>query len=116
MVNVPADHGQDWNRSVKVLREDILQKIKRILGVDIEPFIRMEQVWQPPGIQEDTLSYRGALYGTSSNSMMSAFLRHPNFSRKIKGVYFVGGTAHPGGGIPLCLQSAKIATKMVAEA
>jgi phytoene desaturase len=115
MVNGPADHGQDWNRSVNVLRKNIFQKIKRNLGADVESLIRMEKVWQPLGIQEDTLSYKGALYGTSSNSMISAFLRHPNFSRQIKGLYFVGGTAHPGGGIPLCLQSAKIATEMIAE-
>lgn len=50
----------------------------------------------------------GALYGTASNSIFSAFLRHPNFLRKIAHLYFVGGSVHPGGGIPLCLASAKI--------
>ena len=39
---------------------------------------------------------------------MSAFLRHSNFSSKIKDLYFCGGTVHPGGGIPLALNSAKI--------
>jgi phytoene dehydrogenase-like protein len=43
---------------------------------------------------------------------MAAFFRHPNFS-KVKGLYFVGGSVHPGGGIPLCLLSAKIATEMI---
>jgi phytoene dehydrogenase-like protein len=40
--------------------------------------------------------------------MFSAFLRHPNFLKGIKNLYFVGGSVHPGGGIPLCLASAKI--------
>jgi phytoene dehydrogenase-like protein len=53
------------------------------------------------------------LYGTSSNSKFAAFLRHPNFKKKVKGLYFVGGSVHPGGGIPLCLMSAKIATNDV---
>jgi phytoene dehydrogenase-like protein len=56
----------------------------------------------------------GSLYGTSSNSKMAAFLRHPNFSKTIKGLYFVGGSVHPGGGIPLCLKSAKIMSEIVA--
>jgi hypothetical protein len=38
---------------------------------------------------------------------MAAFLRHPNFHRQIPNLFFVGGSAHPGGGIPLCLLSAK---------
>jgi phytoene dehydrogenase-like protein len=48
------------------------------------------------------------LYGTSSNNQFAAFLRHANFSSKIKELYFVGGSVHPGGGIPLALLSAKI--------
>ena len=49
----------------------------------------------------------GSLYGSSSNNLMSAFLRHPNFSKDILNLYFCGGSVHPGGGIPLCLLSAK---------
>jgi phytoene dehydrogenase-like protein len=44
---------------------------------------------------------------------MAAFLRHPNFSRQIEGLYFCGGSVHPGGGIPLCLLSAKIVAELV---
>jgi phytoene dehydrogenase-like protein len=43
---------------------------------------------------------------------MAAFLRHPNRHRRIPNLYFVGGSAHPGGGIPLCLLSAKIAANL----
>jgi phytoene dehydrogenase-like protein len=46
--------------------------------------------------------------------MWAAFRRHPNFS-KIKGLYFTGGSVHPGGGIPLCLSSAKIVAEMFPE-
>jgi phytoene dehydrogenase-like protein len=44
---------------------------------------------------------------------MSAFLRQANFSSRHKGLYFCGGSVHPGGGIPLCLLSAKIATDII---
>jgi phytoene dehydrogenase-like protein len=46
---------------------------------------------------------------------MAAFLRHPNFSQNIKNLYFVGGSVHPGGGIPLCLLSAKITAELIKE-
>jgi phytoene dehydrogenase-like protein len=55
------------------------------------------------------------LYGTASNNVFSAFLRHKNFSSDIKGLYFCGGSVHPGGGIPLCLNSAKIVAQLVSE-
>ncbi|MFA7181187.1 MAG: hypothetical protein WC077_08560, partial [Bacteroidales bacterium] len=59
----------------------------------------------------NTLSSRGSLYGTSSNSMTSAFMRHPNKLKRFKNVWFTGGSVHPGGGIPLCLASASIVEK-----
>jgi phytoene dehydrogenase-like protein len=46
---------------------------------------------------------------------MAAFFRHPNGGKGYKGLYFVGGSVHPGGGIPLCLCSAAIMTDMVAK-
>jgi len=47
--------------------------------------------------------------------MMSAFMRHANFSSKIKDLYFCGGSVHPGGGIPLCMLSAKIVDEIIHE-
>jgi phytoene dehydrogenase-like protein len=44
---------------------------------------------------------------------MSAFFRQANFSQNIKGLYFCGGSVHPGGGIPLCLLGGKIASEMI---
>ena len=115
MVNAPANMGQDWLQFKEQYKAAIIEKLNRILGVDIAPLIEVEEVLDPVTIEERTDSYMGSLYGTSSNSKMAAFLRHPNFSKKIKNLYFVGGSVHPGGGIPLCLKSAAIMTKMVAK-
>ena len=112
MINAPANYGQDWVALRAQARSAILAKIQRALGVDIEPFIEVEDLLDPPTIEARTGSDRGALYGASSNNAMAAFLRHPNFHRKIPNLYFVGGSAHPGGGIPLCLLSAKIAANL----
>lgn len=108
MVNAPADHGQDWEKEIPQLRNNVLNKLNRILKTDLAPLIKEESVMSPPEIQAKTKSHLGALYGASSNNKLAAFLRHPNFKRSIDQLYFCGGSVHPGGGIPLCLLSAKI--------
>ena len=108
MINAPGNYGQDWEELKMQARKNIIAKLNRILGEDIEALITEEMVLEPKGIEANTSSYRGALYGAASNSKFAAFLRHPNFSKKINGLYFCGGSVHPGGGIPLCLLSAKI--------
>jgi len=113
MVNAPANTSQNWGDLKERLRNTVINKLSRILGEDIEPLIATEHTADPSLIEEQTGSYMGSLYGTSSNSRSAAFLRHPNFSDTIRGLYFCGGSVHPGGGIPLCLKSAKIVTDLI---
>jgi len=115
MVNAPADYGQDWSALRAQVRASVLAKVERVLGVDVAPFIEVEDFLDPPRIQSRTSSDRGALYGSSSNSTMAAFLRHPNRG-PLKNLYVCGGSAHPGGGIPLCLLSGKIVGEAVPQA
>ena len=116
MINVPYDDGQDWDRLIAEARKNILAKLSRQLKTDIAPLIVTESILEPRLIESRTQSYRGALYGTSSNSRLAAFFRHPNFSRHIKALYFCGGSVHPGGGIPLALSSAKIVDRLIKPA
>lgn len=113
MVNAPADAGQNWEALKQLLRHNILDKLSRMLGEDIASQIATEHTLDPIMIQQQTASYMGSLYGTSSNSRLAAFLRHANFTSSIKGLYFCGGSVHPGGGIPLCLKSAKIVSELI---
>jgi phytoene desaturase len=115
MVNAPNNQGQDWDKLIAETRKNALQKLSRILKTDIESLIEAEMLLDPRSIEQKTASVQGALYGNSSNNRFAAFLRHANFSSKIKNLYFCGGSVHPGGGIPLCLLSAKIATDLVNE-
>ena len=116
MINTPANHGQNWEQMVQRLRTLIIEKLSKILQVPLASKIVCEEILTPPGIEEKTQSYMGALYGASSNDPMAAFLRHPNFSNRIKNLYFCGGSVHPGGGIPLCLLSAKIIDDLIPKA
>ena len=108
LINVPHNTGQDWAAITARVRQVVIDKMSLALSVDFKELIEVEQILDPLSIEAKTASFGGALYGTSSNALMSAFMRHPNFSSSIKGLYFVGGSVHPGGGIPLALLSAKI--------
>ena len=113
MINSPNDSGQDWDNMIDEVKSNILKKINRLLNIELEDYIEYEKVYTPKTIESNTQSYMGSLYGSSSNNLMSAFLRHPNFSNKILNLYFCGGSVHPGGGIPLCLLSAKIVSQLI---
>ncbi len=113
MINAPENTGQDWDTMIAETRKNIIKKINRILDIDIEKNILFEKISDPRNIEEKTGSYKGSLYGISSNSMFAAFNRHANFKKKYRNLYFTGGSVHPGGGIPLCLASAKIIDKEI---
>lgn len=115
MINAPGNYGQDWEALKIKAKKHIITKLNRILDISLEDLITTEHILDPVGIETNTSSYRGALYGAASNDRFAAFLRHPNFSQKIKDLYFCGGSVHPGGGIPLCLLSAKIVGDLVAK-
>lgn len=115
LINAPAHTGADTTEMRLQLRRNVLQKLSNRLGRDVEAAIAVEEFLDPQRIEVKTGSYLGALYGTSSNSKMAAFLRHPNTVSSLRGLYFCGGSVHPGGGIPLCFKSAEIVAGEVAR-
>lgn len=115
MINVPADSGQDWEALTRKAKAFIIEKLNRMLAVDVESLIETENILTPPLIEQKTSSQGGALYGSSSNERMAAFFRQANFHNKVDGLYFCGGSVHPGGGIPLCMQSARITADLIAN-
>ncbi|MEL6534444.1 MAG: 1-hydroxycarotenoid 3,4-desaturase CrtD [Bacteroidota bacterium] len=112
MINVPNNQGQNWDQLIAEARERILDKVSRMLDYDVRSVLEVEEYLDPRRIESKTSSSQGALYGNSSNNRYAAFLRHSNFSKRIKGLYFCGGSVHPGGGIPLSLSSAKIVSEV----
>jgi phytoene desaturase len=113
MVNVPHNKSGEPIAYANEIRKNTIAKINRVLKTDIENLIEEETILDPLGIEVQTSSFGGSLYGNASNNKFSAFLRHANYNSKIKGLYFVGGSVHPGGGIPLCLLSAKIVSNLI---
>jgi phytoene desaturase len=115
MVNVPHLDGQtDWSRLASPYRNHILNVLRR-RGLDIESSIVVEDIWTPERIASAYGAQRGAIYGFASNTRRAAFLRPANRSDAVRNLYFAGGSAHPGGGIPLALLSGKIAADLILE-
>lgn len=115
LLNAPRNAGQDWPALAARARQAVLTRVSRTLECDVEPLIREEKIIAPPDIERDTGSTHGSLYGIASHSPVSAFLRHPNRSRRIGGLYLAGGSAHPGGGMPLALLSGILAADLAEE-
>lgn len=113
MINAPSENGQDWSEEIANARNKIINKIKNNLGVDVGESIVSEKILSPLDIEKKTGSFKGSLYGISSNSKTAAFMRQRNRSSDYKGLYFCGGSAHPGGGIPLVLLSGKITSELI---
>ncbi len=114
LVNAPpADGHFDWQREARAYRDRVLQTLANF-GVDVRDRIRHEKILTPLDIRTTSGAWRGALYGVSSNKALNAFRRPPNRARKVKNLYFAGGTTHPGGGVPMVTLSGKVAAEMVA--
>ena len=113
LVNVPAlGGGFDWERQGAGYRERVLDELRQ-RGLDLAGKIREEQVLNPADLERLTGAQRGALYGASSNDMFAAFRRPHNRCPDVKGLYFCGGTTHPGGGVPMVMLSGKVAAEMI---
>ena len=109
MVNVPARPELATPQAIAQLKAKVVETLSQRLGKPIDALIEQEAVLTPGLLQQRTSSHEGALYGANSNSLLSGFWRHPNFSDTYPGLFFTGGTVHPGGGIPLALKSGQIA-------
>jgi phytoene desaturase len=119
LVNAPRHDpmgGVDWDAPGLAGRyaEQVLDVMAR-RGLDVRDRLRWCEVRTPADLARDTGSPGGSIYGTSSNGPRAAFLRPANAS-PVRGLFLVGGSAHPGGGIPLVLLSAEIVTGLVGTA
>mgnify|MGYP003882159629 CR=1 FL=1 len=115
LVNAPSlSEKYDWEQNKQQYRDLILDKLAE-KGFDIREKIRTETILTPDDLQDMSGAWRGALYGPSANDKFAVFLRPHNRSKDVKGLYFAGGTTHPGGGVPMVTLSGKVAAEMVLE-
>ncbi len=119
LVNAPAHdpaRGVDWDEPG--LRERYTRHILEVLadrGADVRDRIRVLETVTPADLQRRAGAPGGAIYGTASHGPRAA-LRRPANRSPLPGLYLVGGSAHPGGGIPLVLMSAEIVAGLIGPA
>jgi phytoene desaturase len=113
LVNAPAaGSGFDWPRHGDAYRDQVLAVLARF-GYDVREHIAFERRLTPDDLAKATGAYRGALYGISMNGLLAPFRRPDNRCPEVGGLYFVGGTTHPGGGVPMVMLSGKLVAKLV---
>jgi phytoene dehydrogenase-like protein len=106
----------DWDEPG--LRETYADRVLAVLaarGLDVRDRLLWREVRTPADLERATRSPGGSIYGTSSNGIRAAFLRPANRSQ-VGGLFLVGGSSHPGGGIPLVGLSAAIVAGLVGPA
>lgn len=119
LVNAPRHDpvdGVDWNSDELVAgyTENIINQIG-VAGFDIGARIKWQNTISPAQLEQRTGAHGGSIYGSSSNGMRAAFLRPRNVT-DIENFYLVGGSAHPGGGLPLVAMSADIVAQKIGRA
>lgn len=106
LVNSPYMDGQDWKSIKQTYSSSLIRELEKRGLNGLKDSIEIERVITPEDFYKRFLSNKGSIYGTSSNNRMAAFLRPRNKIRSIENLFMVGGSTHPGGGIPLVIQSA----------
>ena len=118
LVNAPR-HGDgssntfDYNDPAAV--EEYADHLLRLLarrGCDIRERIRWRKIQTPLDLAQTDGSGDGAIYGTASHGAMSV-LHRPQNTGSVPGLYLVGGTVHPGGGLPLVGMGAEIVAEKI---
>lgn len=121
LVNAPRHeptgrNGVNWDAAG--LADSYSKRILEILaqrGTDIRNRIDFMEVNTPADLERSTRAPGGSIYGTSSNGVNAAFNRPANKS-PIEGLFLVGGSSHPGGGLPLVGMGAEITADLIGRA
>jgi len=116
LANVPAfrgDGGQRWQRASADYRRLLLRQLATFGFADLEDQMVECHTLSPLTFAERYNAFGGSLYGFASHGLLSAFRRPPLQRRRQKNLWFVGGTTHPGGGIPLALLSGQMVAEQI---
>ena len=105
----------DWAREAPAFRRKVLDRLHRVGLHDIEDRIRFERVVTPDDWEEDFQVYRGATFNLAHTLGQMLHLRPRNRFEDVDGMYLVGGGTHPGSGLPVIFESARITSRLLAE-
>lgn len=102
--------GHDWVQMYPRYRKVILEKLKRTAGLHgLEEAIVTESFLTPQDIHDRYGVLNGAIYGIASHGRWQGGFKPANHEPQVRGLYFAGGAAHPGPGMPMVMMSGWIA-------
>lgn len=115
LVNAPwvRDSGRYTDSELSAYADKIILKLTGHGLRGLNASVKVHKILSPNDFKDLWLSNRGSIYGTSSNHRLAAFLRPRNRSPFLRNLYLVGGSTHPGGGIPLVMLSARHACELI---
>jgi phytoene desaturase len=117
-VLLPVTHESehvDWSRETARFRELAIQQMERIGIRDVERRIRTEKILTPRGWQDDFGLFKGATFSMKHSLDQMLHLRPHNRFEDVEGMYLTGGGTHPGSGLPVIFQSARISSRLLLE-
>jgi phytoene desaturase len=118
-VLVPVSHAGgdhiDWPAETARFRALVLQRLERIGISGLERRIRYEKIVTPQGWESDLQIFRGATFNLSHSLGQMLYMRPHNRFEDLDRVYLVGGGTHPGSGLPVIFESARITSRLLAE-
>ena len=113
LVNVPAASPRTWGRSAADYQELLLDKLSAA-GVGVRGRVLFSETLTPADLERRYDGWLGSIYGTSHNGRLAPF-RRPGNRGPLAGLYLVGGSVHPGGGLPLVVIGSRIVADLVTE-
>ena len=114
MANAPANDNNGWEPGdITAAKDRIFARLQKGGFPDIEKDMAVSSIWTPRRMSEAYDMPGGAIYGTHAHGWRRAFLRPANKDNRYKGLYYVGGSTHPGGGTPTVLLSARITSELI---
>ena len=118
-VIIPVGHlneknQQDWEALKKGARQGVLERLKIEGFNDLEEHIKFEVCYTPQAWKSIYNVSRGSVFGSIGHQIMQmGYFRPHNRHDRYKNLYFVGGSTHPGNGVPLVLLSAKLTSERI---
>lgn len=117
-VLVPVTHQHpnvDWQKESRRYRDQIFGQLADLGVEDLQKRLRFEKVVTPDDWQNDLSIHRGATFNLAHSFDQMLHLRPNNRFEDVDGVYLVGGGTHPGSGLPVIFESAKISSTLLLE-
>lgn len=102
----------DWQDRQEEVAGRMIDRLETCGLSNVREHIEFRSVYTPADMAKDTSAYRGAIYGISSNRPSQTFAR-PSNRGALRGLWFVGGATHPGGGTPMVAASGQLVAEAV---